>query len=216
MHTYVMQTTSSILHLVNHSVRCRAEQAQLILSLGIHCEIYDSLEELAFILPTRGVILLQDHPDGPSLGSAISILVRLGVALPVMATGINPCPARVVQAVKAGVLDYLALPLDGERLRKAIADIEDLPSAFDQARQKMISARLRMSALSPREREVLDWLAEGGSNKIIAHKLAISPRTVEIHRARMMTKIGARHTAEAVRIRIESGFNSPEVASASV
>jgi DNA-binding CsgD family transcriptional regulator len=55
-----------------------------------------------------------------------------------------------------------------------------------------------------REREVLDWLAEGSSNKAIARELDISPRTVEIHRANMMTKLGARHAAEAVRLKLEA------------
>ena len=68
----------------------------------------------------------------------------------------------------------------------------------------MIEARDRISKLSAREREVLDWLAEGSSNKAIARELEISPRTVEIHRANMMNKLGARHAAEAVRLRLEA------------
>jgi FixJ family two-component response regulator len=68
----------------------------------------------------------------------------------------------------------------------------------------MIEARDRISTLSTREREVLDWLAEGSSNKAIARELDISPRTVEIHRANMMNKLGARHAAEAVRLRLEA------------
>ena len=69
----------------------------------------------------------------------------------------------------------------------------------------MVAARNRMSTLSPREREVLDQLAAGNSNKVIAQALAISPRTVEIHRASMMRKLGARHAAEAVR-RLKAGL----------
>jgi FixJ family two-component response regulator len=68
----------------------------------------------------------------------------------------------------------------------------------------MIEARDRISTLSTREREVLDWLAEGSSNKAIARELDISPRTVEIHRANMMNKLGVRHAAEAVRLRLEA------------
>jgi FixJ family two-component response regulator len=70
----------------------------------------------------------------------------------------------------------------------------------------MIEARDRISTLSTREREVLEWLARGSSNKAIARELAISPRTVEIHRANMMNKLGARHAAEAVRLRLEAGY----------
>ncbi|WP_232366704.1 response regulator transcription factor [Alteripontixanthobacter muriae] len=68
----------------------------------------------------------------------------------------------------------------------------------------MIEARGRLSALSGHEREVLDWLSRGSSNKNIARELDISPRTVEIHRANMMSKLGANHAADAVRLRLEA------------
>jgi FixJ family two-component response regulator len=73
-------------------------------------------------------------------------------------------------------------------------------------------AVLRMSQLSPREREVLRALVDGDSNKIIAFTLGISARTVEVHRARMMIKLGVRHFAEAVRIAVnaEIGNQPPD------
>ena len=73
-----------------------------------------------------------------------------------------------------------------------------------QQRARAAEARQRISRLSMREREVLDRLAEGCSNKAIARELEISPRTVEIHRMKMMGKLGARHAAEAVRLRLEA------------
>ena len=82
---------------------------------------------------------------------------------------------------------------------------------FGEARRRMIEARNRISNLSRREREVLDWLAEGSSNKAIARELEISPRTVEIHRANMMSKLGARHAAEAVRLKLEAQIEAKAV-----
>ncbi|MFZ9396883.1 MAG: response regulator transcription factor, partial [Erythrobacter sp.] len=70
-------------------------------------------------------------------------------------------------------------------------------------RRRMIEARQRIANLSAREREVLDWLSAGSSNKSIARELEVSPRTIEIHRANMMLKLGARHAAEAVRLKLE-------------
>ena len=65
---------------------------------------------------------------------------------------------------------------------------------------------MRISMLSNREREVLDRLTQGCSNKVIARDLDISPRTVEIHRGNMMEKLGARHAAEAVRLQLEASL----------
>ncbi len=65
-------------------------------------------------------------------------------------------------------------------------------------------AAFRVASLSPRCREVLEGLLAGQSNKVIAHNLGISPRTVEIHRAHLMRKLGARHVADAIRIAFEA------------
>ncbi|WP_246449656.1 response regulator transcription factor [Qipengyuania soli] len=78
--------------------------------------------------------------------------------------------------------------------------------AFADAHRRMIEARNRIAVLSTREREVLDWLAEGCSNKLIASEMSISPRTVEIHRAKMMSKLGADHVSQAVRLRMEANL----------
>jgi DNA-binding NarL/FixJ family response regulator len=67
-------------------------------------------------------------------------------------------------------------------------------------------ARSRIERLTPREREVLSGVAGGLSNRAIAEQLAISPRTVEIHRANMLQKIGANHTSEAIRVAIEAAL----------
>jgi len=137
-------------------------------------------------------------------------LSRLGIWLPVIAVDEEPRPGRIVEAVKAGALDYLALPLDPERFARCLFRIEKEAEVFGAARRRMIEARDRISSLSVREREVLDWLTEGSSNKVIARELDISPRTVEIHRANMMHKLGARHAAEAVRLKLEAKLE-PEI-----
>ena len=108
--------------------------------------------------------------------------------------------------MKAGALDYLPLPLQPGRLGAMLERIDDEAAAQADARQRMIEARGRIRNLSAREREVLDWLAQGSSNKAIARELEISPRTVEIHRANMMAKLGANHAAEAVRLKLEANL----------
>lgn len=131
-------------------------------------------------------------------------LSRLGIWLPLIAVENDPRPGRIVEAIKGGALDYLSLPLDPDRFERCLTRIEKEAEVFGAARRRMIEARDRIASLSVREREVLEWLAQGSSNKVIARELDISPRTVEIHRANMMHKLGARHAAEAVRLKLEA------------
>ncbi len=140
------------------------------------------------------------------MSTALERLTRLGIWLPLIAVDAQPRPTRIVEAIKAGALDYLSLPLDPDRFNRCLTRIAKEAEEFGEARRKMIEARDRISSLSQREREVLDWLSEGSSNKVIARELEISPRTVEIHRANMMNKLGARHAAEAVRLKLEAAL----------
>ena len=195
------QTT---LHIVGGSSRSRAEQAHLCFELGHHCEVYSDAAELMHRPPESGVVLARDDSADGGAGRVLRALAVEGVWLPVVATSREPRPGCVVEAIKAGALDYIGLPLRPERLAQALERISHEADAYAQARRKMVEARSRIAALSPREREVLDWLTEGCSNKVIARELHISPRTVEIHRANMMSKLGADHPSQAVRLKIEA------------
>ena len=203
-------TKRSTLHIIDGSCRSRAEQARLGFENGYHCEIYSDLEELMLSPPDRGIILARDDEGGGRVDEVLSHLSRAGLWVPVVATSQDPRPGQVVAAIKAGALDYLRLPLRPERLHETVNRIEREAVAYAEARRKMVEARNRIASLSPREREVLDWLAEGRSNKMIARELHISPRTVEIHRANMMSKLGAHHAAEAVRLRIEAHLDGAQ------
>ena len=199
---------ATTLHIVDSSCRSRAEQARIGFDLGYHCEIYSDRHELLSVSPEDGIVLARDDGAGDSAVDILDALGSAGIWIPVVGTSLQPRPDKVVTAIKAGALDYLALPLKGDRLVAMVDRIAVEAEAFGAARRKMIEARSRISSLSPREREVLDWLSEGRSNKMIARELAISPRTVEIHRANMMAKLGAQHAAEAVRLRLEAAFEA--------
>lgn len=197
-------TQRPVLHIVDSSSRSRAEQARLSYELGYHCEIYSDVEELMHTPPDRGIVLVCDDSDSGQLASVMAWLNSVGIWLPVVGTGTDPRPGQVVAAIKEGALDFLRLPLDPDRVEETVMRIEHESEAYGMARRKMAEARNLIASLTPREREVLDGLAEGRSNKMIARELHISPRTVEIHRANMMSKLGAHHAAEAVRLRIEA------------
>ncbi|WP_299193534.1 LuxR C-terminal-related transcriptional regulator [uncultured Erythrobacter sp.] len=197
-------TRKSSLHFVDSNSRHRAELARVGFTLGHHSEVYGDLSELSVHPPREGIIIARDTAQEGGVSMILERLSKLGIWLPLIAINTDPRPGRIVEAIKAGALDYLSLPLDTERFERCLNRIEKEAEVFGAARRRMIEARDRISSLSAREREVLEWLSEGSSNKVIARELDISPRTVEIHRANMMHKLGARHAAEAVRLKLEA------------
>ncbi|ABC63903.1 response regulator transcription factor [Erythrobacter litoralis] len=192
------------LHIIDSDTRSRAELARTGFALGHHAEVYGSLPELFEHHPREGLIIARDDPRHVSVTETIEQMTDHGVWLPVIAADSQPTTARIVAAIKAGALDYVTLPIEANRFAAMLRRTGS--EAVHQAaiRRRMLEARKRIETLSNREREVLEWLTEGSSNKAIARELDISPRTVEIHRANMMTKLGARHAAEAVRLRLEA------------
>jgi two-component system response regulator FixJ len=196
-----------ILHFVEPDMRLRADLARATFALGHHAEVYADIEELAAHPPSRGILVLRDTPGERGLVATLDYLAARGIWLPLIAMGSDPDTEQVVAAIKAGALDCLPLPVDEQRLAALLEGVGEEARAHAEARRRMIEARERIGALSQREREVLDWLARGSSNKTIARELAISPRTVEIHRANMMSKLGASHAADAVRLRLEAGLD---------
>jgi two-component system response regulator FixJ len=127
-------------------------------------------------------------------------LVRRNVHLPLIVVTGNADIKLAVRAMKAGALDFLEKPFDDEVLlatiRRAIADKQCVPGEGGQER----GAAALLALLTEREREVLGRLILGESNKLVAHHLGISPRTVEIHRANLQEKLKARSLSDLVRL----------------
>jgi two-component system response regulator FixJ len=188
------------LHIVDADSRRRAQLARVAHDLGHHAEVYSGWDELAGRPPSEGIVVAHDAPD------LCDARARADVWLPLILTHEHPSTARVIEGIRQGALDFLELPCASERLDSALAKVAAEAAVHLRTRQRTSAARQRIAALSRREREVLDHLAEGCSNKEMARALGISPRTVEIHRANMMAKLGAHHAVEAVRVRIEARF----------
>jgi two-component system, LuxR family, response regulator FixJ len=195
---------SQVLHIVDGTAEGRAAQSRVAFGLDCHAEPYEGIEEFFARPPEEGVVLLRDDNEEGSISRFIERLERLGVWLPVIMTGEDPASARVVEAIKQGATDYVALPIRRARLKDALAQVARDTEVRGVERRRVAQARAQIARLTRREREVLDLLTDGCSNKAIARDLGISPRTVEIHRANMMTKLDAGHAAEAVRVRLEA------------
>ncbi len=195
------------LHIIDPSSRNRAEISRIAFALGHHAEVYADLHELTRHPPRDGIIIVRDNET--SIEQTLGDLSDVGIWLPVVGTNEELSARRIVAAIKAGALDYLPLPIAAERLEATLVRIAQEATFQADMRRRMMDARNRIDNLSGREREVLDWLTEGSSNKDIARALEISPRTVEIHRSNMMTKLGAKHAAQAVRLRLEAKIESP-------
>ena len=192
------------LHILDTNSARRAQLARLAFNAGFHAEIYSDREELIALAPSHGIVLAHDEPDGRGVVGLVTEMMLRSGWLPVIAFSDNPLTGQVVRAVKGGALDYLVLPMDEATLAEAVQRATREAETHRDQRERAVQARQRIATLSQREREVLDRLAAGCSNKVIARDLEISPRTVEIHRMKMMGKLGARHAAEAVRLRIEA------------
>lgn len=194
------------LHYVDNDVAERARFAQVALELGHHCELYESLNELAAHPPRMGFVLLRDTASiGGGIVEAVRRLEDIGIWLSVVAVGDEPDPTKIVEAIKAGALDYITTPIDAARLERSLARTSIEDKHVSSLRQRRAAARDKVKKLTNRETDVLELLAAGHGNKSIARELGISPRTVEIHRANMMTKLEASNAGMVVRIAMDAG-----------
>ena len=135
----------------------------------------------------------------------IKALKAAGCILPVIVITGHADVSRAVDAMKAGATDFLEKPYESEQILRAVrAGLEENDAAVDAGADRVRIQR-RMDSLTARERQVLDLIMEGASNKVIAAKLAISPRTVEIYRANVMSKMRADSLSDLIRSTITAG-----------
>lgn len=196
-------TANALVAIIDDDADIRDSLAMLLQSEGISTREFASAEDfLAQGLVTPGGCILADirmpGMDGFALLGAIA---ARHLTLPViMMTGHGDVP-MAVSAMKQGAADFIQKPIDAEALlqlvRQVLARLEATPPpASPNVDPELLDRVLR---LTEREREVFELLVDGDPNKVVAFKLSISPRTVEIHRARVMEKLNLRNVADLVR-----------------
>ena len=147
-----------------------------------------------------GCLLLDVRMPGMNGLELQESLRRQGLALPVIIMTAHGDITTVRSALKSGAVDFLEKPVDPAALLAAVRMALDADAARRRAGMEAEGARQRLSVLTARERQVMELVAKGCHNREIAETLGISPRTVEVHKARVMEKLQVQSVPELVRI----------------
>jgi len=190
-----------IVHIVDDDDAVRQSLAFLLSSAGLAVRLYDSAPAfLAGLSGVQGGCLITDirMPDMTGIDLLHQLRAK-ACGLPAIVITGHGDVALAVEAMKAGAIDFIEKPFDEEAILTAVqAALER--GAGDGGDAAAIAERL--ASLSERERQVLEGLIAGHPNKTIAYDLGISPRTVEVYRANLMTKMEARSLSELIRMAI--------------
>jgi two-component system response regulator FixJ len=179
----------------------------LLKSEGLAARGFGSAEEFLCALPpdARGCVVSDVRMPGMDGVQLLKTLTAASCLMPVIVITGHADVSTAVQAMKAGAADFIEKPLESDRILQVVRScLERHDVAVDGASRATLIAR-RLTALSVRERQVLHHLLDGDSNKVIALRLGISPRTVEIYRASVMLKMQASSLSELVRMTLIAG-----------
>jgi FixJ family two-component response regulator len=203
-----MDKLTGTVFLVDDDPRVLKAMARLLSSEGWSTKTYRSAREF---LADRdetipGCLVLDLLMPGMSGLDLQHELVRLGQCRPIIfLSGRGDVPSTVA-AMKSGAIDFLTKPVDGEMLLEAVRTAIERDARQRAAADRMRNLRVLLSSLTVRERQVLDGVVAGLLNKQIAGRLGIVEKTVKVHRARAIAKLGARSTADLVRmVEVASG-----------
>jgi two-component system response regulator FixJ len=196
-----------MVHVIDDDEAMRESLSFLLKAAKVAVSAYDSADAfLAKLQDIKGGCIVTDvRMPGMSGLDLLKRLRELNNQMPVIViTGHGDVPLAV-EAMKYGASDFLEKPFDDDTLlgavRKALS--ENTASQEDHALRAAVTQR--MASLSARERQVLEGLLAGHANKTIAYDLGISPRTIEIYRANVMTKMEAASLSEVVRMALAAG-----------
>jgi two-component system response regulator FixJ len=201
-----------IIHLVDDDEAIRRSAGFMLKTSGYQVRVYASgvelIKEAKELAP--GCILLDVRMPGMDGLEVQQALQDRGIGFPVIVMTGHGDVGVAVQAMKAGAVDFIEKPFEKAVLLSAIEKGFERIENAGRVSARAAEAELKLGALTSREKDVLVGLAKGFPNKTIAFDLGISPRTVEIHRANLMTKLGVASLSEALRVAFAAGLGESE------
>jgi RNA polymerase sigma factor (sigma-70 family) len=201
-----------VVNIVDDDAGVRTSIGMLLKSVGIPSSIYASAREFldAHDASRPGCLVLDIRMPGMSGLDLQQELNARGVSLPIIfITGHGDVP-MAVEAMRSGAFDFLQKPFRDQELIDRVQRALERDAENRRAAEERRQIRDRLETLTPREREVLELMAQGKPNKVMAGDLGLSQRTVEIHRAHVMEKMGADSVAQLVSMVLSSGSGAAE------
>lgn len=197
-----MPSTDTTVYIIDDDEAVRDSLALLLQLKGYKTAVFESAEAFLAAYGARmaGCILLDMRMSGMSGLALQSELQRRGIRLPVIIITAHGDTASTRAAFKGGAVDFIEKPIDDRLLLAAINTAIDRDRELRRAHEQRSEIAAQLERLTPREREVLDLVVEGSHNREIAATLDISPRTVEVYKARMMEKLQVRRSSELIRL----------------
>jgi len=198
-------TKPATVHIVDDDEAMRKSLKLLMKSIDLHAETYHSAEDFLanYKATTPSCILMDVRMPGIQGLDLLTHLPKINIHAPVvMMTGHGDIPSAV-KAMKAGAVDFIEKPFDQEALANTIKQCIHTSTVHSKSELQQIFSK-KLALLSRRETEVLERLVKGKINKVIATDLNISVRTVEAHRANIMSKLDAKSLSDLVKISIYS------------
>ncbi len=202
--------TEYCVYLVDDELAVRRSVSFMLKTADFGVESFASGEEFLKVAGTlgSGCVLLDVRLGGMDGLAVQEALRQRGIMLPVVMISGHGDIGLAVRAMKAGAVDFIEKPFEKATLMAAIRQAQGHSRGLDEVHRLAATAQAQLNALTPRERDVLDGLVDGHSNKVVAYDLGISPRTVEIHRANLMSKLGVASLSEALRIAFSARMGS--------
>jgi two-component system response regulator FixJ len=191
-----------VIHIIDDDDAMRDSLDYLLDSASMVARTYPSANDFLAQVETLdpGCIVTDVRMPGMSGLELVRVLAERGVSHPVIVITAHGDVSMAVEAMRAGAVDFLEKPFEDEALLGAIRFALSKAPRADQSQAEKQRLRAILETLSPREQDVLQGVVDGKMNKVIAFELGISPRTVEVYRANMMSKTGARSLSELVRM----------------